>query len=168
MVKSGGRKDDEQKNRLDLIPGSAMIALGRVLTYGAEKYGPHNWRAGLAWHRPYGAALRHLNAWWEGEDLDTESGYSHLWHAMCELAFLVEYEQTHKELDDRYATIQRQAASKDGFELVRTTVPRADDSQRSEVRHACLDSGTQEPAFRNSSSNTLPPFDWGMLLERGR
>jgi len=45
--------------------------------------------------------LRHLTAWWAGEDLDPESGLHHLAHAACCLMFLLEYTQTHTELDDR-------------------------------------------------------------------
>lgn len=98
---STGRKDDSEKLRMDLIPVSAIVGLSAILTHGAKKYTDRNWELGLAWHRPWGALLRHLFAWWGGEDRDKESGMSHLWHALCELVFLVEYEQTHPELDDR-------------------------------------------------------------------
>lgn len=86
---------------MDLVPVSSLVALASVLTFGASKYSDRNWERGLAWSRPYGAALRHLTAWWAGENLDPETGYSHLWHALTELAFLVEYEKTHPELDNR-------------------------------------------------------------------
>lgn len=96
-----GKKHDGGKNRLDLIPVSTIIALGKVLTHGAGKYGDRNWEKGLDWNRPYGAALRHLTAWWDGEDLDKESGMSHLWHAACEISFLIEYEANQTGKDNR-------------------------------------------------------------------
>ena len=38
----------------------------------------------------------------DGEDKDPESGLSHLAHAACCIMFLLEFEKTHPELDDRY------------------------------------------------------------------
>lgn len=99
---SEGRKDDQEKIRLDLIPSSAIIALGRVLTFGAKKYDDNNWRKGMKWGRLIGATLRHLFAWMGGQDKDPETGYSHLWHALCCIAFLIEYEQYGIGEDDRY------------------------------------------------------------------
>lgn len=96
-----GRKDDKSKLRMDLIPVSALHGLAEVLTFGANKYDDRNWEKGLDWSRVYGAALRHLTKWWSGEDLDTESGLNHLNHVLCCISFLVEYTQTHKDLDDR-------------------------------------------------------------------
>jgi hypothetical protein len=100
-----GVKNDVGKNRLDLIPPEAIEALGWVLTHGAEKYGDNNWRGGIKYSRIYGATLRHLTAWAKGEEKDTESALPHLWHALCELAFLVTYE-AHPDLDlnDMYST----------------------------------------------------------------
>jgi hypothetical protein len=97
-----GKKSDSGKPQLGLVPTSLILAVGRILTMGAKKYGHHNWRNGLAWSRVYDALLRHLVAWWSGEEKDSESGQSHLWHAACELAFLIEYEETKTGEDDRY------------------------------------------------------------------
>ena len=71
-----GVKFDRGKVRLDLVPTEAIHALGRILTAGAAKYGEHNWRKGMAWSRVYGAAQRHLTAFWSGDDIDGESGMS--------------------------------------------------------------------------------------------
>lgn len=98
----GGVKHDSNKSRVDLISPIALEDLGMVLKHGAAKYGEHNWREGLAWSRLIGAALRHLLAFMRGEDLDPESGLSHVSHAMCNLMMLSEFGRTRKELDDRY------------------------------------------------------------------
>lgn len=39
-----GLKYDGDKPMLDLIPPEAIMAIGRVMTYGAQKYGPNNWQ----------------------------------------------------------------------------------------------------------------------------
>lgn len=88
-----GRKDDSEKIRLDLIPPEVIFALGSVLTFGAKKYDDRNWEKGMDWGRVYGALMRHLWAWWKGASRDEETGYSHLWHALCCIAFLVAYEE---------------------------------------------------------------------------
>lgn len=97
-----GKKFDEGKPELGLVTKSLIWAIGGILTFGAKKYGAHNWRKGLAWSRAYNATLRHLTAWWEGENLDAESGKSHLHHAACEIMFLIEYEEKGTGYDDRY------------------------------------------------------------------
>lgn len=84
----GGVKFDQGKLRVDLLSVPAMEGTAAVLTHGANKYGERNWEKGLAYSRCYAAVLRHLFAWWKGEDLDRESGMHHLHHAACELMFL--------------------------------------------------------------------------------
>lgn len=97
-----GKKFDEGKPMLGLVPKSLIWAVGWILTFGAKKYGEHNWRKGLKWSRAYNALLRHLTAWWDGESIDAKSGRSHLWHAATELAFLIEYEESKTGEDDRW------------------------------------------------------------------
>lgn len=97
-----GNKFDADKPRMDLLPPHALREVARVLVCGAAKYGDHNWREGIAFSRVYAAAQRHLNAYWDGEDLDSESGLPHLAHATCCLLFLLTYTKEHPELDDRY------------------------------------------------------------------
>jgi hypothetical protein len=63
--------------------------IGLALTEGALKYGRHNYRvAGVRASVYFDAAWRHLAAWWEGEDLDPDSGLSHVTKAMAGLAVL--------------------------------------------------------------------------------
>ena len=92
-----GRKNDDGKLRMDLIPPEALEELAKVLTWGASKYSDKNWELGLRWGRVLGAALRHIIAWMKGEIHDPETGLSHLSHALCNLAFLVTYEQRKME-----------------------------------------------------------------------
>jgi len=96
-MQDSGKKNDQEKNRLDLIHPAVILELGKVLTYGANKYGERNYQKGLAYHRVYGAALRHLVAWWNGENNDRESGLLHLSHCLCNIAFLIEFESNREK-----------------------------------------------------------------------
>lgn len=86
-------KFDTDKLRYDLIPPSSTKALAEVLTYGAKKYKPNNWRQGDK-DRYIAAAMRHLEAWRAGEKTDEESGLPHLAHLMTNVAFLLELDST--------------------------------------------------------------------------
>jgi hypothetical protein len=97
----GGVKFDTGKPRYDLMPPELLNAVSTILTYGAEKYNARNWEKGMAWGRVFGAIMRHLWSWWGRQDKDDETGYSHLWHAACGLAFLIAYEQRRIGDDDR-------------------------------------------------------------------
>ena len=60
------------------IPAPVMALLGLAMTEGSLKYGRHNYRAiGVRASVYYDACLRHLTAWWEGEDIDPDSGLPH-------------------------------------------------------------------------------------------
>ena len=97
LVSTAGRKDDQEKNRLDLIEPEFIEGVGKVLTFGADKYEPNNWqKVEDAEDRYYAAALRHLIAWRKGEKTDPESGLSHLYHVACNIMFLQHFE---KEVD---------------------------------------------------------------------
>lgn len=101
MPDQQGRKDDALKLRLDLIPPEVIYALAYILTHGAQKYEPHNWERGFDWSRPFAALQRHLWSWWGGHSDDDETQHSHLWNALCELAFLVTFEIRGAGNDDR-------------------------------------------------------------------
>lgn len=95
------RKDDQDKIRFDLIPPGPLQDLAAIYTMGAKKYADRNWEKGLSWGRVFGAVMRHLWAFWKGEDNDPESGLPHLAHAAWGCFALLEYRQTHPEMDDR-------------------------------------------------------------------
>ncbi len=85
-------KHDANKCRLELLPFEALNEVGWVMTFGATKYSPNDWRKGLAVPRVLGAALRHLFAYLTGEKLDPESGRSHLAHAVCMILFALTFD----------------------------------------------------------------------------
>jgi len=90
-----GERDDrralhfsEGKSGVDQIPSEVLLEWGKVFTYGEQKYGRDNWRQGNDWHEFYGSALRHIFAFWGGEDIDPESGMPHLAQAIWNLGAL--------------------------------------------------------------------------------
>ncbi len=96
-----GVKYDEGKLPYHLLPPELLEGVAAVLQFGAEKYSARNWELGMDWSRPFGALMRHMWAWWRGEEADPETGFSHLWHAGCCIAFLIAYERRNVGKDDR-------------------------------------------------------------------
>ena len=96
-----GRKFDKEKPRVDLLPGDALLELAQVLGANIGKHGERSWERGKPWSKDFGSLLRHLWAWWGGEELDKESGLPHLAHAGCRILFLIAYSLRNKGLDDR-------------------------------------------------------------------
>lgn len=85
-----GLKHDQNKLRYSLIPAGALEAIVGVLEYGATKYAPNNWKhVENARERYYNASMRHIQAWWPGEQNDPETSLPHLAHAACSLMFLM-------------------------------------------------------------------------------
>lgn len=94
-------KSHDEKPRMDLIPSEVLFYMGFGFGYGADKYEDRDWEQGADWGKYYAALLRHLCAWWAGEELDPESGLPHLAHAACCLAILAAYRQRGIGTDDR-------------------------------------------------------------------
>jgi hypothetical protein len=91
-----------KKCPLGLIPSYAMQETAWVHKLGSTKYGPFNWRnSGVCASTYVHAILRHLNAWRDGEDLDPESGRSHIAHVACCCNILLDAANCGKLVDDR-------------------------------------------------------------------
>lgn len=76
---------------LHLWPNTASVMGALAFLDGAGKYGRQNYRPmGAKASTYYDAAKRHLDAWFEGEDLAPDSMVHHLGHALACLAILVE------------------------------------------------------------------------------
>lgn len=93
------------KTPLGLIPPYAMEQTAWVHKLGSDKYGPYNWRkTGVCASTYVNAILRHLNAWRDGENLDPESGISHLAHVACSCNILMDADYCGTLQDDRNVT----------------------------------------------------------------
>ena len=87
---------------LHLVPmiTQAYLAIGHF--NGLGKYGRDNWRAcGVLASVYVSAALRHINSWNEGEELDPDDGVPHLMGAITSLSILIDAQYTQTLTDDR-------------------------------------------------------------------
>lgn len=89
-----GVKYDSGKPDWSLVELEGIEGMVKVLTFGAEKYERDGWKTVPdARNRYFAALLRHLTAYQAGELVDSESGLSHLDHAMCNLYFLKHFKR---------------------------------------------------------------------------
>ena len=95
----------EEKSPLHLVPPEIIYSIADVLgaTGGEDKkYKERDWETNdWDWSVTYSALLRHLTKWWAGENIDEETGFSHLDHAATRLSFLIAYEKRGISNDDR-------------------------------------------------------------------
>lgn len=92
------------KAALSMVPSGVLMELALGMHEGALKYGRHNYRSiGVRGSIYYDAAIRHLMAWWEGEDLDPQSGAGlhHVSKAIASLTVLRDAMIVGKFNDDR-------------------------------------------------------------------
>ena len=102
---TGGQKGAKSA-LFDRIPPSVLVQLAEHYGTGEGKYpgdehGP-NYAKGYDWALSYAAAMRHLTAFWAGEDLDPETGHKHViaaaWHCIA-MAYFMDH---HRAGDTRW------------------------------------------------------------------
>ena len=90
---AAGVKYDNGKPQWSLLPFKALTQVVEVLTYGAKKYAPDNWKkVPNAKQRYTDAGFRHFAAYASGETHDPETGKHHLAHAICCLLYIVAFD----------------------------------------------------------------------------
>ena len=90
-----GIKFDDGKFEWSLLPFKALESVVAVMMYGARKYSPDNWKKVQNPIKRYtDAMLRHVISYCRGEKIDSESGKSHLAHAVCCALFIIYFEVT--------------------------------------------------------------------------
>lgn len=91
-----------KKAPLSTLPTGPMYEVALAMLEGARKYGRHNYRVmGVKASVYYDAAMGHLTAWWEGEDIDPASELHHLAKAMACLAVVRDSMMMENWVDDR-------------------------------------------------------------------
>jgi hypothetical protein len=84
------------------VPVPVLWELGVAMLEGARKYGRHNYRvAGVRASVYTDAAKGHIDQWTEGENIDEESGLSHITKAIASLVVLRDAMIQDKMVDDR-------------------------------------------------------------------
>ena len=91
-----------RKASLSCIPAPVLMELGVAMQEGACKYGRHNYRhSNILASVYYDALMRHMMAWWEGEDIDPDSGLSHITKTIATLVVLRDSMMQKRFNDDR-------------------------------------------------------------------
>lgn len=91
-----------KKPPLSMIPCPVLFEIGAAMLEGACKYRRHNYRiAGVRSSVYYDAAMRHLMRFWEGEDIDPDSGLHHVTKAIASLIVLRDSQMIGNVDDDR-------------------------------------------------------------------
>jgi hypothetical protein len=91
-----GQKYDVDKPRFDLMDPWWYEDVAKVITHGAMKYAPDNWK-NVARHRYIAALERHITALKKGEHIDSESGLPHTALASCNLMFIHYFDRVSME-----------------------------------------------------------------------
>lgn len=103
VSETGGAKG-QKLARLGSLDPQALLEVAKVAGFGEQKYDRLNYMKGYDWSLSFDAGMRHRLAFWNGEDVDPESGLPHLahaaWHDLTQLAFFLKGIGN----DDRYPT----------------------------------------------------------------
>lgn len=90
---STGAQKGRKLARFALLPWDALWKVAEHFGWGASKYDDRNWERGYPWSWSADALGRHFAAWWQGEDVDAESGSLHItavaWHALVLIVFQI-------------------------------------------------------------------------------
>lgn len=88
--------------QISIIPRQVLWEVGVALLEGALKYGPYNYRKSKVKSTVYlDAAYGHLDQFCEGEDIDKDSGLSHVTKAISTLVVLRDAMMQGQWVDDR-------------------------------------------------------------------
>lgn len=95
-------KIGSKKLPMHVLPAPALAEVALAALDGAEKYGAYNWRDdGIVASNYYNAAMRHMMAWWEGEQDAKDSDIHHIAHAAASLIILLDAIKFGNITDDR-------------------------------------------------------------------
>lgn len=109
---TGGSKGVKPERLSDVDP-LALWELASAAGYGAGVYGRGNYLKGYRWSLCMDALYRHFLSWQMGEDLDPESGMSHMAHVAWHALALVSFQKRGLGTDDRLPTVPRELPAVD-------------------------------------------------------
>jgi len=104
-------RHNKEKLKWSLVDSDALVPMVQVLEFGANKYAPDNWKKGLPTLEICESLIRHLYAYMNGEDNDTESGLPHVGHIMANSMFLSYHHQFLASMDNRRTDANKQFAA---------------------------------------------------------
>lgn len=103
------KKDTNPKDALGIkkaplhsIPCGPLYEIGLAMMEGGRKYGTHNYRVvGVRASVYYDAIMRHVMNWWEGQDIDPDSGLHPLIKAAASIVVMRDGMLMDNYVDDR-------------------------------------------------------------------
>lgn len=98
---------NSDKRKWALVDFDSLEDMVKVLEFGAKKYAEHNWKKGLKTHEIFESMMRHMVAYMNGEDNDSESGLPHTGHIMCNAMFLSYMHKYKPDFDTRYKDVNK-------------------------------------------------------------
>lgn len=122
-IKASNPKDavGSKKVGLSRVSMPVLFELDAAMFEGAMKYGRHNYRAiGVRYSVYFDATMRHLAAWWEGQDIDPDSGLHHVTKAIAGLMVVRDAMLQGKVEDDRPPVAANQRFVQDLNDVVAT------------------------------------------------
>lgn len=97
--------EGRKKRQYHYIPLNVLDEIADGMAEGARKYGAFNWRqTKIEMSDYYNSTIRHLNAWFSGQDIDPDSGIHHLSKAITGLVVVRDAIAQESCIDDRAIT----------------------------------------------------------------
>lgn len=91
-----------RKFKMSGVPACVLGEIGVAMTEGVHKYGAFNYRhVNINASTYYDAVMRHMMSYWEGEDIDPDSGLHHVTKAITSLVVLRDSMINGTIVDDR-------------------------------------------------------------------
>ena len=83
VYKTGAQRDGRKgKLRLSLVPHEPLKRVMKRYLDGAETYGENNWMKGMQYSVYYDSAMRHMQAWWSGDENEDHAA-AVVWNMLC-------------------------------------------------------------------------------------
>lgn len=98
---TGGQKG-QKLAQLGALDPAALMEVAKIAGFGASKYERMNYMRGFAWSLSYDALQRHIHEFWNGNEVDEESGLLHMAHAAWQCLCLLSFSRRNLGTDDRY------------------------------------------------------------------
>lgn len=92
---------------MSLLPFDALYELASLFTESTKKYPARNWERGLSWSETQDSLLRHMTAWSNKDDVDSESGFNHDVHILWNAIVLVTMRLRGIGKDDRSSPLDK-------------------------------------------------------------
>lgn len=142
-----------KKVGISVLSWPVLFELALAVFEGARKYGKFNWRkVGVRASVYTDACVRHIAAWQEGEDIDPESGISHLVKAQACLHILRDAQIRNMMTDDRPPGTIGFVAVQNG--IAHDLINRHPEAKEPITHH---DSNPIEYTEEKADNQTLPP-----------